>query len=195
MDSCLFFCHSQTSKNIDFRAKEPHLSQPKCRNNGGFRLDRSRNRSLLPKRGATSYFENVLKSGTSRLKTVSPARIAGRCERRWSHRFIQHFFRPPGSRRCKPKSLVFSQAAKLVPCAAHPLRPLAVGSGDGFAKRRPHGLHTLFQRLRWVRMPPCPQRADTGRRRGNGGGEKGEPPVEGGSCQLHLRSRLHARFF
>ena len=171
MDSCLFFCHSQTSKNIDFRAKEPHLSQPKHRPDGGVRLDRSRNRNLLSKRGATSYFENVLKSGSSRLKTVFPARIAGRCERRWSHRFIQHFFRPPGSRRCKPKSLVFPQAAKLIPCAAYPLRPLTAGSGGGFAKRRPHSLNKPLLRAGWDTdaTPPSKGRhgAAQGQQRGN----------------------------
>ena len=195
MDSCLFFCHSQTSQNIDFRVKEPHLSQPKCRNNGGFRLDRSRNRSLLPKRGATSYFENVLKSGTFRLKTVSSARIAGRCERRWSHRFIQHFFRPPGSRRCKPKSLVFPQAAKLIPCAAHPLRPLTVGSGGGFAKRRPHSLNKPLLRAGWdYGCHPALKGATRG---GTGAtaGRTGGASSLSGTHQLHLRPRLHTRFF
>ena len=184
MDSCLFFCHSQTSKNLDFRVKEPHLSQLKRRNNGGFRLDWSRNRSLLPKRGATSYFANVLKSGGLCLKTVSPARIAGRCERRWSHRFIQHFFRPPGSRRYKPKSLVSPQAAKLIPCVAYPLRPLAVGSGDGFAKRRAHGLHTLFQRLRWDTDATPPSKGRHGAAQGQQRGNR-KPPTPYGAGGGH----------
>lgn len=148
MDSCLFFCHSQTSKNLDFRVKEPHLSQPKRRNNGGFRLDWSRNRSLLPQRGATSYFENVLKSGGLCLKTVSPARIAGRCERRWSHRFIPHLFRPPGSRRGKLQIplLTVGGKARSLRCTSSPSPDHFAGSEGGFAKQRAHGLNTPRQR-------------------------------------------------
>ena len=178
MDSCLFFCHSQTSKNLDFRAKEPHLSQPKRRNNGGFRLDRSRNRSLLPQRGATSYFENVLKSGTSRLKTASPARIAGRCEMRWSHRFIQHFFRPPGSRRCRLHISHFAAGGQ-----THFLRrtaspPLSTSLGQRAVLR--NSGHTASTRCSngsaGIRMPPRPQKGDTGRHRGNNGEKRRSRP-------------------
>src|SRR5699024_7902764 len=152
MDPCLFFCHSQTSKNLDFRAKEPHLSQPKRRGNGGFRLDWSRNRSLLPKRGATSYFEDVLKRGGLPLKTASPARTAGRCERRWSHRFMPHCFRPP----------VSSQQR-----AANRLRwgsgSLSIGGGGAVgAQRRAHGLHTALFRLSWGTDATLPPAGHTG---------------------------------
>ena len=192
MDPCLFFCHNQTSKNLDFRAREPHQSQPKRWNNGGFRLGRSRNRSLLPKRGATSYFENVLKSGGLRLKNASPARIAGRCERRWSHRFIPHFFRPPGSRRRKlhtPQGgfscscgaihllLRFAADGKAhsLRCASSPARDRCAGSWTGFATRPRRG----GRGGKGGTGAFLPHKRATGGDRGVGGGRTGGPAPGG----------------
>ena len=188
MDSSLFFCHIQTSKNLDFGVKEPHLSQPKRRNDGGFRLDRSRSRRLLLKREAMPYFEIVLKSGSSRLKTVSPARIAGRCERRWSHRFIPHFFRLPGSRRTCSISLASPQAAEPVHNAAHPLRPLTTSLGQGVVLRNSgHTASTRrFRGGQGYGCHPVRKRAT----RGGTGATGAEPPGRGGLRNLHLRAHL-----
>ena len=178
MDSCLFFCHSQTSKNLDFRVKEPHLSQPKRRNNGGFRLDWRQNRSLLPKRGATLYFENVRKSGGLCLKTVSPARIAGRCERRWSHRFIPHLFRPPGSRRCRLHISHFAAGGKARSFRRTVSPPLSTSLGQrAVLQNSGHTASTRLCRGRGgVRMPPRHQKGDTGRHRGNNGEKRRSRP-------------------
>ena len=178
MDSCLFFCHSQTSKNLDFRAKEPHLSQPKRRNNGGFRLNWSWNRRLLLKRGATLYFENMRKSGGLCLKTVSPARIAGRCERRWSHRFIPHLFRPPGSRRGKLQIPLLTVGGKARSLRRTVSPPLSTSLGQRAVLR--NSGHTASTRLcrgrGGVRMPPRHQKGDTGRHRGNNGEKRRSRP-------------------